>query len=170
MSDIASKVKSIIVEKLGVDESEVTPDGARPLQCFQRQFGVVVVRVFGIGSFGIEHILRLLAARPSKTDYPQRVLSGCHNGNVQAAVAQRENADSRLAVIASLVLHEQRGPPIQLCQTFKGQSAFDDVPGLLFGIEGNRRPISGLTTSSRYRRNSESRTRSNHARSQCADA
>jgi acyl carrier protein len=28
MSDIAPKVKSIIVEKLGVDESEVTPDAS----------------------------------------------------------------------------------------------------------------------------------------------
>ena len=28
MSDIASRVKSIIVEKLGVDESEVTPEGS----------------------------------------------------------------------------------------------------------------------------------------------
>jgi acyl carrier protein len=28
MSDIASKVKSIIVEKLGVDESEVTPEAS----------------------------------------------------------------------------------------------------------------------------------------------
>lgn len=28
MSDIASKVKAIIVEKLGVDESEVTPEAS----------------------------------------------------------------------------------------------------------------------------------------------
>src|SRR4029077_1923841 len=30
--------------------------GPRPSQFLQRQFGVVVVKAFGIGAFGIEHI------------------------------------------------------------------------------------------------------------------
>lgn len=55
MSDIASKVKSIIVEKLGVDEAEVIPEanfisdlGADSLDTveltmeFEKEFGVVI--------------------------------------------------------------------------------------------------------------------------------
>ena len=55
MSDIASRVKSIIVEKLGVDEAEVTPEasfiqdlGADSLDTveltmeFEKEFGVEI--------------------------------------------------------------------------------------------------------------------------------
>ena len=96
MSDIASRVKAIIVDKLGVDEAQVTPaaafttdlgadslDTVELIMEFEKEFGITIPddKAEGIATVGdaiayIEEASKFRTSKPITPNRPRCIASG----------------------------------------------------------------------------------------------